>query len=70
MFSGIERHIDPRTIIFPHGLWQRIIVLNPIVLDQVTLEKVDTTNFLGVLIDDKLTWLDHIDAVKTKVSKS
>ena len=44
-------------------------MLNPIVLDGVTLDKVDSTKFLGVLINDKFTWLNHIDAVKRKVSK-
>ena len=29
-----------------------------------------TTKFLGVLIDNKLNWKDHIDLIKTKLSKN
>ena len=32
--------------------------------------RVNVTKFLGVLIDDKLTWKDHIELVKSKISKS
>ena len=33
------------------------------------LERVDVTKFLGVLIDSKLTWKNHIQYVKVKLSK-
>ena len=35
----------------------------------VNISRVNVTKFLGVLIDDKLTWKEHIELVKTKVSK-
>ena len=31
-----------------------------ILVDHTPLNKVHTTKFLGVTIDDKLTWSDHI----------
>ena len=34
------------------------------------IARVNVTKFLGVLIDDKLTWKDHIELVKSKISKS
>ena len=34
-----------------------------------TLERVNATKFLGVLIDSKLTWKNHIQYVKSKLSK-
>ena len=34
------------------------------------IERVNATKFLGVLIDDKLTWKNHIELVKSKVSRS
>ena len=39
-------------------------------LDDMYLEKVHKVNFLGVLIDDKLSWKNHIDNVCSKVSMS
>ena len=41
------------------------IRLNNIPLDQVT-----ETTFLGVVIDDKLTWKSHVKHISTKISKS
>jgi len=37
-------------------------------IDDVPLERVHTTKFLGVHIDEKLEWNHHIDHVKKKVS--
>ena len=33
------------------------------------IEKVDTTKFLGVILDSKMTWNDHICHIKNKISK-
>ena len=35
----------------------------------VNISRVHVTKFLVVLIDDRLTWKEHIELVKTKVSK-
>lgn len=35
-----------------------------------TLQKVDKVKFLGVVIDNELSWVDHIDHVKTKLNSS
>ena len=40
-----------------------------IYLNNVILEQVKVTKFLGVLIDEKLNWKDHINCIKSKVSK-
>ena len=34
------------------------------------IDMVYKTKFLGVLIDNKLNWKDHIDVIKTKLSKN
>ena len=36
---------------------------------QVTINRVEATKLLGVLIDDKLTWKHHISFLKSKLSK-
>ena len=39
-------------------------------IDHNTLEKVAVTKFLGVLIDDNLTWKTHISFVSNKIGKN
>ena len=41
-----------------------------IVLNGTNIEQVTYTKFLGVTIDENLTWREHITMVETKVSKS
>ena len=41
-----------------------------IVLNGTNIEQVTYTTFLGVTIDENLTWREHIKTVETKVSKS
>ena len=36
----------------------------------VTIDKVEYTKFLGVIIDEKLSWKQHIEYVRKKLSKS
>ena len=38
-------------------------------MNGVSLQKVDCSKFLGVLIDDRLTWKPHIDAISVKIAK-
>ena len=39
-------------------------------LDVVELQRVNFTKFLGVLIDEKFSWLFHIGLVKNKISRA
>ena len=39
-------------------------------INDVSIKRVECTKFLGVLIDNKLTWKEHIINVKGKLSKS
>ena len=32
-------------------------------------QKVNATKFLGVIVDDKLSWFNHVQYVKTKISR-
>ena len=34
-----------------------------VILDDVSLERVSSSKFLGVIIDENLTWKHHIDAI-------
>ena len=41
-----------------------------ITINGVNIYRVRVAKFLGVLIDEKLNWKDHITSVKSKLSKS
>ena len=41
-----------------------------VILDDVSLERVNFTKFLGVIIDENLTWNNHIDAVSKTFSRN
>ena len=43
---------------------------NSIEVDNVIVEQVKSTKFLGVYIDDKLNWNVHIDYISKKISKN
>ena len=40
-----------------------------IINNNVTIQRVQATKFLGVLIDESLNWKNHINMVKSKLSK-
>ena len=39
-------------------------------IDGITLERETVTKFLGIIIDENVTWKAHINTISTKVSKS
>ena len=39
-------------------------------LDGITLERETVNKFLGVIIDENVTWKAHINTISTKISKS
>ena len=45
-------------------------ILPDLVMDNIKLERKNVTKFLGVLVDENLSWENHIDSINTKISKS
>ena len=41
---------------------------SPILFDNIPIKNVNVTRFLGVEIDDKLTWKNHIRYIEKKIS--
>ena len=39
-------------------------------VDSTILDRIYVTKFLGILIDDKLNWKEHIGMIKSKLSKT
>ena len=44
-------------------------IINRIVIDNHQLTQVNSAKYLGVIIDHKLDWIEHISYVKSKMSK-
>ena len=44
-------------------------VANSIVMDNIILVKTSSLKYLGVIVDHKLNWIEHISYVRNKVSK-
>ena len=44
-------------------------VINKVVIDNHDLTQVNSAKYLGVIIDHKLNWAEHISYVKSKISK-
>ena len=54
-----------------HTPWYSIEVNDVnVVVQQNTIDRVNSTKFLGLIIDDKLKWLKHIQHVKHKITRS
>ena len=49
---------------------KKITEVLPVILDGVELIRVNCTKFLGVIIDERFTWVNHIDAIKNKVRRT
>ena len=43
--------------------------INKVVIDSHELTQVNSAKYLGVIIDHKLNWIEHISYVKSKISK-
>ena len=41
-----------------------------IILDKTKISRTETAKFLGVVIDENLSWKDHINYIKGKIAKS
>ena len=44
--------------------------ISPLIIDNNVVELVESTKFLGVYIDQHLTWKTHINVISKKIAKS
>ena len=51
-----------------HRKQKKIKYIN-ILIDNVQIESVNTFNFLGILLDESLTWTDHTNMVANNISR-
>ena len=64
--NKLSLNIAKTNILFGRYTHQQDIA---IIINNVTIQRVQATKFLGVLIDESLNWNNHINMVKSKLSK-
>ena len=57
IFSSKRKYVD-------------VNLTDQVLIDDVPLNRVSSTKFLGVILDEKLNWNEHVSCIKKKVSKS
>ena len=56
-------------IVFRSARSRRVLNDNILKIDNCIIERVEHIKFIGVTVDAKLTWVNHIKSVKSKVAK-
>ena len=56
-------------MIFHRTLIKWSTITTPLLLNGITRERLSFTKFLGVIIDDKLSFIRHITYIKSNISK-
>ena len=51
------------------SLRKNIIPIQNVYINNIVINYVTSTKFLGIIIDNKLTWCEHISHIKRKISK-
>ena len=57
VFSSKRKYVD-------------VNLTDQVLIDDVPLNRVSSAKFLGVTLDEKLNWNEHVSCIKKKVSKS
>ena len=68
--SGLRLNVSKTKSMLIHSKRQKCLPPMNIQLNGTPIEQVQSYKFLGVVVNDTLTWDDHIQFVCTKVSKS
>ena len=65
-----QRAVNYMILGTPHMTSRKTSDNSNIVLNDTILERVKVTKFLGVLIDECLTWKNHIDCISKTISRN
>ena len=68
--NKLSLNIAKTNYILFHPKQKLIIVNNNFTLDNVSVKQVEVMKFLGVLVDQHLSWKSHISYVAKKISKT
>ena len=66
--NKLSLNIKKTKLLVFHRKQKKIQDIN-ILIDNVQIERVNTFNFLGILLDESLTWTDHTNMVANEISR-
>ena len=66
--NKLSLNVQTTKLMVFHRKQKQIKELN-IVINGITVERVESFNFLGLIIDEGLSWKKHTDVVRKKISK-
>ena len=66
--NKLSLNVQKTKLMVFHRKQKQIKELN-IVINGITIERVESFNFLGLIIDEGLSWKKHTDVVRNKISK-
>ena len=66
--NKLSLNVQKTKLMIFHRKQKQINELN-ILIDGIAIERVESFNFLGLIIDEGLSWKKHTDVVKNKISK-
>ena len=67
--NKLSLNVQKTKLMIFHKKQKQINELN-ILIDGIAIERVESFNFLGLIIDEGLSWKKHTDVVKNKISKA
>lgn len=68
--NKLSLNINKTHYILFHVRQKKILNDIPVKVDSINIEQVKFTKFLGVILSENLTWSDHIDILKNKITKN
>ena len=66
--NKLSLNVQKTKLMIFHRKQKQVNKLN-ILIDGIAIERVESFNFLGLIIDKGLSWKKHTDVVKNKISK-
>ena len=67
--SGLQLNVRKTKCMLVSSNWRKSVPPLNVQLDDAHIEQVSTYKFLGVMVNQSLSWINHIDLVSSRVSK-
>lgn len=68
--NKLSLNIKKTNYIIFHNRRKKIGLIPEVAIDNCKINSVTCSKFLGVIINENLTWTDHIETIKKKISKN
>ena len=68
--NKLSLNVNKTNYILFHRHQKKLLTQIRLTIADITIEKSDKTKFLGIIINQNLTWTDHFSLLKNKISKN